>query len=366
MSTSLAAVFSGEPGHIELWEIPSPAPKPGEMLVSILGCTLCGSDLHTLTGRRQTPVPTILGHEIVGQIAAIGESTPRHDIAGNLLQPGDRVSWAIVASCGRCFFCERGLPQKCLRSIKYGHQAFEPGRELLGGLAEHCLLVPGTAVVRLPDDLPLAIACFANCATATAAAAIEAAGDLKGACVGILGAGLLGLTIAAMAKAGGAEEVICVDIHSTRREKAHSFGASRALPPGELPQAVAEATDSRGLDVAFEVSGAPSAFSAAWPLVRTGGTFIVVGSVFPSPPVELPLEQLVRRHLVLRGIHNYAPHHLLTAVDFLHRHQAEFPFQALVAKWHSLAQIEQAIDDAQDLNHLRIGVRNEALKPGPT
>jgi len=360
MSTSLAAVFSGEAGKIELREITRPEPARGEILVRTLGCTLCGSDLHTFEGRRQAAVPTVLGHEIVGQIVAFGNEAPRQDLAGQSLQPGDRVSWSLVASCDDCFFCQRGLPQKCLNSVKYGHEALQPGRELLGGLAEHCLIVPGTSLVRLPEDLPLEVACPANCATATAAAAIEAAGALEGCSICILGAGLLGLTVSAMARTCGAVEVICVDVEPLRRAKATLFGASQAPSPAELAETVKQLTEGRGVDIAFELSGSPEAFAAAWPMVRTGGSFVVVGAVFPSSPVELPLEQLVRRHLTLRGIHNYAPHHLLRAIQFLHQHQQTFPFRELVSDWYPLSRVEQALRSARDISRIRVGVRPDS------
>ncbi|HEX4148410.1 MAG TPA: alcohol dehydrogenase catalytic domain-containing protein, partial [Pirellulales bacterium] len=156
MSKSLAAVFEGTPHKLELRELAVPQPQGEEMIVRVLGCTLCGSDLHSYEGRRAVPVPTVLGHEIVGKIETLGDSAERRDLAGNTLQLGDRIAWAIVASCGKCFYCRRGLPQKCQRAVKYGHEAFRPGRELLGGLAEHCLLVRGTAIVKLPDEIPLA------------------------------------------------------------------------------------------------------------------------------------------------------------------------------------------------------------------
>src|SRR5262245_60300194 len=359
MNTSLAAVFSGVPGQIELLEIPRPEPASGEILVRMLGCTLCGSDLHTFEGRRQAAVPTVLGHETVGEIVSLGEGAPQHDLAGQILEPGDRVTWSLVASCGGCFFCQHGLPQKCQKAIKYGHEQFRPGRELLGGLAESCLLAPGTSIVRLPDDLPLEAACPANCATATAAAAIEAAGDLRGATVCVLGAGLLGLTVCAMANRLGAAAVICVEVNSQRRARAKSFGATHAAEPEELADIVEVSTRSRGADVAFELTGSPAAFHNAWPLLRTGGIFVAVGSVFPSPPVELSLEQLVRRHLVLRGIHNYAPHHLLEAVEFACDQHRTFPFQDLVSRWYPLADAQQALEAAHEPDNIRVGVRSD-------
>jgi len=359
MTTSLAVVFSGVPCKIELREIPQPEPGSGEIVVRILGCTICGSDLHTFEGRRQVPIPTILGHEIVGQIVAFGDDAPRRDMAGNSLTTGDRVTWSLVASCGKCFYCERNLPQKCLHAVKYGHEQLKPGRELVGGLAEHCLIVPGTSLVRLPDDLPLEVACPVNCATATAAAAVEAAGDLKGACVCVLGAGLLGLTVSAMASTLGAADVICVEKSSERRARAKSFGATHAIAPEELAGLARGLTHERGVDIAFELTGSPAAFTTAWPIIRTGGTFVVVGAVFPSPPVELALDQLVRRHLVLRGIHNYQPHHLLSAVQFVTDHHRQFPLASLVTKMFPLSQIDDALRAAGQPENIRVGICND-------
>lgn len=359
MTTSRAAIFAGVPGKVELQDVPLPRPARGETLVRVLGCTLCGSDLHTLEGRRAAPVPTVLGHEIVGQIAIFGDETEHTDLAGHPLIVGDRVTWSIVAHCGECFFCTHGLPQKCVRAVKYGHEAMKPGRELLGGLAEHCLLVQGTSLVRLPAVLPLEVACPASCATATIAAALEAAGDVAGCSVGVLGAGLLGLTACAMVRARGASEVICVEVQPARRELALRFGATQAIAPEEFSGVISRTTSGRGMDAVLELSGSPAAFDAAWPLVRIGGTVVLVGSVFPSPPVSLPLEQIVRRHLTLRGIHNYAPSHLLAAVDFLTKHHDQFPFAELVSEWHPLENVSLAIQRAKQPGHIRVGVRSQ-------
>ncbi|MFT3920918.1 MAG: zinc-binding dehydrogenase [Myxococcales bacterium] len=140
------------------------------------------------------------------------------------------------------------------------------------------------------------------------------------------------------------------------------FGATRTAAPDELASTVAPLNQGRGVDVVFELTGSPAAFTAAWPLARIGGTFVVVGSVFPSPPVELYLEQLVRRHLILRGIHNYRPEHLLTAVEFLAKHHHEFPFAKLVAEWHLLGDIKQALATARDPAKIRVGIRFEDVQ----
>lgn len=356
-NSTLAAVFHAPDQPLELLRLETPEPQGAEMLVRVLGCTLCGSDLHTVDGRRQVATPTILGHEIVGQIAALGDAAPRQDLAGQQLGQGDRVVWSIVASCGDCFYCRRGLPQKCASAVKYGHEPLRDRRALTGGLAEHCLLAPGTAIVRLPDDLPLEVACPASCATATIAAAIEASGEINGRTFCILGAGLLGLTAAVMARSLNAAAVIVVETQPQRREMAMSFGATHAIAPEQLAATAKETTSGYGVDAVLELTGSATACDAAMPLVRLGGTVVLVGAVYPGPPLAVTMEQIVRRNLTLRGIHNYAPRHLLSAVQFLAAQQARFPFAKLVAQWLPLTEIQQALSAAKNPGTIRVGIR---------
>ena len=356
MSTSLAAIFHGSGRDLELRSIARPQPRDKEILVSVLGCTLCGSDLHTFDGRRNVEVPTILGHEIVGEICSHGDSASMRDLAGREMRIGDRVTWSVVANCGDCFYCLRGLPQKCLASVKYGHEALRPGRELLGGLAEHCLLVPGTAIVRLPDEVPLSTACPASCATATVSAALAAAGDLRGRNVCLFGAGLLGLTASAMLRVSGAANVVCVDLNESRLVRAREFGASHVATPDELRNTAREITEMHGFDIVLELSGSPAAFESGWEFLRRGGTLILVGSVFPTPPVPISPEEIVRRNLTIRGVHNYAPQDLVHAVEFLANHHLDFPFADLVGQWYPLASAAEAFGRSHDAGHIRIGV----------
>jgi putative phosphonate catabolism associated alcohol dehydrogenase len=351
-----ALVFHGPGLPIELREFPTPDPEGSEVLVEVVACTLCGSDIHTMQGRRQEPVPTVLGHEILGRIAAFGPSASRRDAAGQPLGLGDRVTWAIVASCGQCFPCGRSLPQKCERRVKYGHEALAPRRELTGGLAEHCLLAPGSAIFRVPARLPDETACPANCATATVAGAIEVAGELAGRSVLIMGCGMLGVTAAAWAGTLGCSSVIACDLDPDRRTVARSFGATHAVSPEELASCVSEATGGHGADAAIELTGSADAFEEIYPLVRLGGTLVLVGATYPSRPVLLTMEHVVRRCLTLRGLHNYAPRHLQTAIEFLDSH-LEFPFPTLVADWEPLERVAEAVTRGLGRDTLRLGVR---------
>lgn len=362
MKTCTAAVFSGQPNLLELWEIPLPELQPNEMLVEVLGCTICPSDLHSIHGRRQTPVPSILGHEIVGRITALGPDTERKDLRGLPLQIGDRITWAVIVHCGVCFYCRNGLTQKCLQALKYGHSRFQPDRELLGGFAEYCLLVPAAQVLKLPDCLTLESACPASCGTATSAAAVELAGDLAGRELLIFGAGLLGLTIAAMARTAGASKIVCVEPNPERASRSLEFGASEAISPAELPDSQRAANQGHGFDVAWETSGNPAAFELALTALRLGGKLVELGAVHPVAPASLLLEQLVKRNLTICGQHNYSPRHLAAAVDFLENQGQMFPFSSLVGEWIPLSELPGAVAPERGGSSIRMGIRPRQAK----
>jgi alcohol dehydrogenase len=354
--TSRAAIFTGKPHELQQRTVAVPDPAPGEVLVRVLAATICGSDRHSYEGRRKVPVPTILGHEIVGRIEAVGSGFPGVDFAGKPLKVGDRITWAIVASCGKCFYCKHGLPQKCEKAVKYGHEIAHPGQELTGGFADYCMLASGSAIIRLADELPLEVACPANCATATVAGSLALAGSLHGATVGVMGAGLLGLTACAMAHAAGAAKVIACDVDPGRRDQALRFGADHAAAPETFAADVAERV-GHGLDVVVELSGQNAAFETALPTLRIGGQAILVGSVSPADPVPVRLEHLVRRCLTLHGLHNYAPKDLAAAVQFLEQNHRRFPFASLVGQWYPLEACEAAFKEAANPRFARIGVR---------
>jgi alcohol dehydrogenase len=230
---------------------------------------------------------------------------------------------------------------------------------LSGGLAEYCLLREGTDLFRLPDGLSDTVASPANCATATIAAALRTAGDIAGRSVLVQGAGMMGLTACAMARAAGAETVLCCDIRAERLARAVKFGATHAVlirDEDGLQQAVLEATDGSGVDVAIEASGARAAFSAGLNALREHGTYLLIGTGFPGAPPARDLETIVERHLLLHGVHDYTPPDLAAALQFLSEHGSRFPFASLVAQSFPLADAESAFATARQYALLRVAI----------
>ncbi|HEY1191477.1 MAG TPA: alcohol dehydrogenase catalytic domain-containing protein, partial [Gemmata sp.] len=143
-----SAIFDGPNLPFRLEPAPRPVLRSGEALVRVSLCTVCGSDLHTVLGRRKEKTPCVLGHEPVGVVEERAGDV--RTVTGEPVRVGDRVVWAVAVSCGSCFYCARGLPQKCESLRKYGHELLTPQCGPLGGLSTHCHLLNGTAIVKVP------------------------------------------------------------------------------------------------------------------------------------------------------------------------------------------------------------------------
>jgi alcohol dehydrogenase len=300
----------------------------------------------------------VLGHEIVGCIEAFGPDAARRDFLGDDLSLGTRVSWSIAASCGECFFCTQALPQKCVKLFKYGHQRLNRAEPFTGGLADVVMLMPGSALFRVPDALSDPVAASANCATATVAAVLRAAGEVHDRTVLVFGAGMLGLTACAMARSLGAAVIIASDPDATRRQRALAFGAT-AVCSAERKDVAAvslNVTSGRGVDLVLELAGSAEAVTAGMGLTRVGGTVVLAGTVLPTPGVSFDPEAVVRRLLTIRGVHNYAPGDLGTALDFLAGLGKAYPFTELIHRTFPLEDIEAAFQYAHKHGGGRVAI----------
>jgi threonine dehydrogenase-like Zn-dependent dehydrogenase len=172
-----------------------------------------------------------------------------------------------------------------------------------------------------------------------------------------MGAGMLGVTACAMAKFYGAKLVIVCDTNEKRLIKACEFGADQSTLPAGLADVVSNLTVGLGVDIIFELTGSPVAFENAFECVGIGGKIILLGSVFPSAPVGLQMEIVVRKLLSIEGVHNYAPEDLAQALCFLNETRY-LPWKSLVGKWLSLSEVDLAFQLAQSPEYYRVGVSN--------
>jgi putative phosphonate catabolism associated alcohol dehydrogenase len=363
--SATAMVWPGEGHPHEAVAVPGVRLSPGDALVEIELATVCGSDVHTVRGHRNAQTPLVLGHEQVGRVVALGRGGAK-SVDGHRVSLGERVVWSVAVPCGRCARCRRGLPQKCLNLQKYGHERMRRGWELSGGFATHAHILDGTPIVAVPEDIPATVLAPASCATATVAAAIEAASaitSLEGALVLVAGAGMLGLTASAMATEAGARVVVS-DPDPARREVALTFGAVTVSDPrvaSDSPLGLTAALvrgGGRGAapTVALELSGASAAVRSLLGAVDVGGVLVLVGSVSPGPELSVDPEQLVRRLLTIRGVHNYAPRHLEQAVRFLADTWTRYPFAEQVGESFPLGSVDAALAAAAIGAHPRVAL----------
>lgn len=357
---ALAMVFEQTKQPFTPRQVRLPILQAGEVLVKITYTTICTSDLHTFYGRRSAHCPSILGHEIIGRIIDTGPGGVS-DYHGQPLAVGDPVTWSVYAHDHLGLMARKGYPQKSEGLFKYGHEALSEHGSLSGGFATHCHLRAGTDIFKLPPSLKPKEAAPLNCTHATMAGAFRLAGDLNEKNVLIVGAGMLGLSACAMAREAGAAKVWAMDIKPERLERSLAFGAHEYLV-GDLPTELLQQQVSKqgGIDVVIETSGVPAAMERALALLHIGGINIWVGAVYAQRDLAINAEQVVRKLLTIKGLHNYIPADLAEAIRFLDRHHRKYPFGELVGREFPLSELDRAFATANNHHHYRVGVC-----PGP-
>ncbi len=332
-----AMLFNGVMEPFTRVEMPLPLGLgEGEVLVSLHLAAICGSDLHTYEGRRKEPVPSVLGHEGVGTVVAIGQG--RKDV-----RIGARVTWSLVDSCGCCPYCTQyALPQKCENMYKYGHSLWTPSSAPDGCYSTHIVLRKGTKIVELPDNVDDGMAVSANCALSTM---VNAVSHVKPGTRSVLiqGGGLLGLFCTALLREKEVQQVYITDIDPRRLQLASLAGAT-AVPAEEAGQYF---RTPRLVDAVIEVAGSASLFPQGMNALRFGGSYLLVGLVHPDTRIDITGEQIVRRCINVQGVYNYAPWHLEEAVAFLARSGNSFPWGDTFSKPYALGELNEAFSEAR-------------------
>ncbi|HZS33740.1 MAG TPA: alcohol dehydrogenase catalytic domain-containing protein [Methylomirabilota bacterium] len=291
-----AAVHAGA-GEIRFEDRPTPAIGSGELLLRVRGCGLCGSDLAKLLG--PAPRPAVLGHEVVGEVAAAG--------AGVAFRAGERVVTAHHVPCAACHYCRRGSPSMC-REFKASN--LDPG-----GFAEY-VRVPAAnvrhATFPVPDGMPDAVAAFTE-PLGCCVRAVRRAGPEAGDTVVVAGLGAMGCLLVQLVRRRGAR-VIGIDPLPERRALGERLGADAAIAPEALAPVLAELSDGRGADLVLLTTGAPAVVRAALGWVRDGGAVHLFVGEGEGP---LPVGDLYRRELTLTGTYSSSPADLAEAFELI-------------------------------------------------
>jgi L-iditol 2-dehydrogenase len=276
--------------HLEVADLPVPAPQRDEVLVRVAACGICGSDVHGYDGSsgRRIP-PIVMGHEAAGTVAAIGDGVKD-------LSEGDRVTFDSTIYCGTCNYCLRGEVNLCDQRQVLGVSCSDYRRA--GAFAEF-VAVPSRVIYRLPETLSFAEAATLE-AVAVAIHAVSLTQISPNSSALVLGAGMIGLLVQQALRVAGCSRVIVADIDPTRLQLANDLGATAILSAeADLVARVLQLTDGSGVDLAVEAVGRNETVRAAIESVRKGGSVVLVGNI--SPEVTLPLQKVVTRQIRLQG-----------------------------------------------------------------
>ena len=295
--TMLAAVLHGI-RDLKIEDCPIPEPSAGQALVRIRRAGICGTDVHYFEegrcGHFVVTAPFILGHEVTGEVVALGPGVD-HPAAGQ------RVVINPARQCGHCDYCRSGRGNLCRHVRMLGSASTKPPTngafcQFLAIGAEQCFPIPAEVDDALAAMMePLAVALHAA----------HRAGTVAGKQVLVTGGGPIGLLAVMVARAYGATTVALSDPVAARRKTAAQVGADAVLDPTALSfkdDAAALAGD--GFDVMFEASGAPPALRQAFEVLRRGATLVQIGSI-SAPEVSLPVNQLMVREINFVGSFRY-------------------------------------------------------------
>ena len=286
------------PGALELREIPTPSPGPGEIVLGIKAALTCGTDLKLFRrGHPKMPFPTRMGHEFAGVVVAAGK--------GARFREGDDVMSVHTAPCCRCGLCARGFENLCDHAMT---------SMTLGGFADQ-LLLPRPVVemnaFHKPPSLPWASAAFLE-PLACVVQGVEKVGLRRGENVVILGAGPIGLMHQLLARAAGAAKVIVVGRRAPRLEAARALGADvvideQALAAEALVEMVKSLTDGLGADAVIECAATPEAWEQAVRLARKGGRVLWFGGCKPGTTVTLDTRRVHYDEITTMGVFHFTP-----------------------------------------------------------
>ncbi len=291
----MRAAIIERPGEIRIGTVPDPEPGPGEVVVRVGACGICGTDLRIADGEfPPTPYPIVPGHEFAGEVVALGAGVP--ETTG--LREGSRVAVDPSLFCGRCEFCKLGRGNLCSNWNAIGDT-------VNGAFAEY-VAVPAANAYPLPGHVSYREAALiepVSCAVHGIHRLLPRLGDS----FLIVGAGTMGLLLLQLALRGGASRVAVADLNPHRLELATRLGASEtARDVRELRE-----REPLGFDCAIDATGAARAIEQAFDAVRRGGKLMVFGVAPREARVSLSPFRIYNDEITVLGsmavLHSFGP-----------------------------------------------------------
>jgi len=344
---SLAIVLEGVGGPFSLRTFPIAAPTAGTALLRVELCGICGTDGHIWEGRYPALLPGILGHEVVGTIASLGEGLT-HDFSGQELYVGDRVV-PRTFGCGRCYGCTVGRTG-CSNSVGrggYGTAGSDLAPYLTGGFAQYLAAsLPFTALFKV--DAPAHVAVLME-PLAAVVGGVDRAQIRLGETVVIQGTGAIGLLAVACARLAGADRIIALGGPPDRLTLALALGADvvidvgRHREPDERTRLVRVATPGgHGCDVVFGCVGSAAAIAEGLSYLAHFGRMCEIGNAADAGPATVnPAQALVGPNTTLFGHLHTPPEVWVTATRLLER--CALPFDLIVTHRMPLPRVAEAV-----------------------
>jgi L-iditol 2-dehydrogenase len=333
--------------HLEIREVPDPQLEPGSVVIKVKVCSICGTDLRIYHyGHARIKLPHILGHEIAGQISAVGSQ-----VSG--FQVGDRVAITPRIACGKCFYCRRGQDIYCLNSQSFGYQ-------LAGGYAEY-LLVPEYGVRYGVVNTIEETVSFEEAALAeTLACCIRAQKTSRissGDTVVVVGGGPVGIIHCRLAKTNDAARVVLVERETKRLEQVKLDSIDKIIDPqkSNVEAEILSLTEGNGADVVIVACSSAQAQEQSLSLAGKGGRANFFGGLPPDQSkISIDSNLIHYREVSLQGSHGSTPNDNREALYMLAR--GSIAVEDLVSHRFSLDSIREAFLFAESRNGMHVAV----------
>ena len=325
-----------QPGKIVFDDVPKPRVKPGEVLIEVKACGICGSDVHVWRGEHPfTSYPIIQGHEFAGVVASVGK-----DAVGP--SPGRKVTVEPSIVCGKCYPCRHGKYNICDNLRVMGFQT--------DGCHRNFFAVSARNVIPLPDEMSFEAGAMVE-PTAVGVHAVKKAALKQGNTAVILGAGPIGLLTMQAAKGLGASRIMITDVVDFRLKAAERLGADCVVnaQQEDVSTAVRREFGKDGADLIFECVGAEQTLETAVQTARKGSKIIVVGVIGGRPRLSVGLLQ--DRELEMIGTLMYVREDFLLAIELI-RSGKVTPKEMITSrfKFENLPQAYREADENKDRN----------------
>ena len=364
-----------KPGQYEIREYPLPEPAAGCVLIRMEMSGICGTDKHTFQGYtaqyggRQLEFPIIQGHENVGTIAAIGGDGKYADFEGVALREGDRVVVGANVACGECYYCRHDFPYYCCeKTTDYGNNlSAKNPPHLFGGWAQYMYVIPGSFLVKVPDDLPSEVAVLTEIFAVSVG--LDRAKQMSAFpnesfrfddTVVVLGVGPLGMCFLMKARMLGAGTIIAVDKSEYRLNFAKRLGADfgvnvESMSKEERLKMVKDLTHGRGADMVIECAGVPEAVPEALEMLRVGGLLVEAGNFSDLGEVAIsPHRHICAKNARILGVGGEEPAAYGPGMRQMARYMKNYPLREFVTHRYGLRDVDAAMKKSVEAESMKV------------